>query len=225
MIQSWRQFLALQRVEWVSLLRAPVVFLSVVFFALLMVVVFYFSIPMGMGDGAAIVPYVVWLVVLFGGILQCNRSFDLERDQDVLDGLRLIPGLSSTVFLSKWSSNFAMMLLLWVMVIVMVVIFFNFPLSLITKNFLLPTLFGIIGMISVSTLIAGMVRGHHKRDIFLPILVFPLLLPLALGVVRWIAAMQNSEDLWEAPWGHLLIGFNVIFTAAAWMLFPLMLDE
>ncbi len=51
------------------------------------------------------------------------------------------------------------------------------------------------------------------------------LLPLALGVVRWIAAMQNSEDLWEAPWGHLLIGFNVIFTAAAWMLFPLMLDE
>lgn len=220
-----RQFLALQRVEWVSLLRAPVVFLSVVFFALLMVVVFYFSIPMGMGDASILVPYVVWLVVLFGGILQCNRSFDLERDQDVLEGLRLIPGLAATIFISKWISNFFMMLLLWLMVIVMVVIFFNFPLSLITKTFLLPTFFGIIGLVSVATLIAGMVRGHHKRDIFLPILVFPLLLPLALGVVRWVAAMQNSEGLWEAPWGHLLVGFDVIFTAAAWMLFPVVLDE
>lgn len=220
-----RQLLALQRVEWVSLCRAPVVFLSVLFFALLMVVVFYFSIPMGMGDASVLVPYVVWLVVLFGGILQCNRSFDLERDQEVLDGLRLIPGLAPYVFISKWVSNFVMMLLLWVMVILMVIVFFNFPLALITKNFLLPVLFGIIGMVSVATVIAGMVRGHHKRDIFLPILVFPLLLPLALGVVRWIAAMQNFEGLWEAPWGHLLVGFDIIFSAAAWMVFPVLLDE
>lgn len=220
-----RQFAALQRVEWMSILRSPVVFLSVVFFALLMVVVFYFSIPMGMGDGTMLVPYVVWLVVLFGGILQCNRSFDLERDQDVLDGLRLIPGLPSTVYLSKWVLNFLMMVLLWAMVIVMVVIFFNFPTEAITVSFLLPVLFGIIGLVSVATLIAGMVRGHHKRDIFLPILVFPLLLPLALAVVRWYAAIENHDGLWEAPWGHLLIGFDVIFTAAAWMLFPVLLDE
>lgn len=224
-MSGWRQFLALQRVEWVSLLRAPVIFLSVIFFALLMVVVFYFSIPMGMGDPSILVPYVVWLVVLFGGILQCNRSFDLERDQDVLDGLRLVPGLAPYVFISKWVSNFVMMVLLWVMVIVMVVVFFNFSIALITKTFLLPVLLGIIGMVSVSTLIAGMVRGHHKRDIFLPILVYPLLLPLALGVVRWVVAIENSEGLWDAPWGHLLIGFDIIFTAAAWMLFPVLLDE
>lgn len=224
-MSALRQFWALQRVEWMSLLRAPVVFLSVVFFALLMVVVFYFSIPAGMGDAATVVPYVTWLVVLFGGILQCNRSFDLERDQDVLDGLRLIPGLTALVYLSKWLVNFVMMLLLWKFVVIMVVIFFNFPLEGITKNFLLPVFFGIIGMVSVSTLIAGMVRGHHKRDIFLPILVFPLLLPLALAVVRWYAALANSEGLWEAPWGHLLIGFDIIFTAAAWMLFPAVLDE
>lgn len=224
-MNALRQFCALQRVEWVSLLRAPVVFLSVVFFALLMVVVFYFSIPMGMGDTGVLVPYVVWLVVLFGGILQCNRSFDLERDQDVLDGLRLIPGLASQVFLSKWVSNAVMMLLLWVIVIGMVVIFFNFPVSLITKSFMLPTLLGIIGLVSVSTLVAGMVRGHHKRDIFLPILVFPLLLPLALAVVRWYAAIENHDGLWDAPWGHLLIGFDIIFTTAAWMLFPVVLDE
>lgn len=224
-MNALRQFWALQRVEWVSLLRAPVVFLSVVFFALLMVVVFYFSIPMGMGDPVVLVPYVVWLVVLFGGILQSNRSFDLERDQDVLDGLRLIPGLASQVFLSKWVSNAVMMALLWMIVIVMVVIFFNFPVPLITKSFLLPALLGIIGLVSISTLIAGMVRGHHKRDIFLPILVFPLLLPLALAVVRWYAAIENHDGLWDAPWGHLLIGFDVIFTAAAWMLFPVVLDE
>ncbi len=224
-ISPLRQFLALQRVEWMSVVRAPVVFLSVVFFALLMVVVFYFSIPMGMGDPVVLVPYVTWLVVLFGGILQCNRSFDLERDQDVLDGLRLIPGLSSMVYLSKWLLNFAMMLLLWAMVLVMVVVFFNFPPTSITLPFLLPVLLGIIGLVSVATLIAGMVRGHHKRDIFLPILVFPLLLPLALAVVRWYAAIENHDGLWDAPWGHLLIGFDVIFTAAAWMLFPVLLDE
>ena len=224
-MRAWRQLLALQHVEWVSALRAPVVFLSVLFFALLMVVVFYFSIPMGMGDASILVPYVSWLVVLFGGILQCNRSFDLEREQDVLDGFRLIPGLTTLVYFSKWLANFVMMLLLWLMVLAMIVVFFNYPLSAITLSFLLPTALGIVGLVSVATLIAGMVRGHHKRDIFLPILVFPLLLPLALAVVRWYAAIENHEGLWNAPWGHLLIGFDVIFTAAAWMLFPLMLDE
>lgn len=224
-MRAWRQLLALQHVEWVSALRAPVVFLSLLFFALLMVVVFYFSIPMGMGDASILVPYVSWLVVLFGGILQCNRSFDLEREQDVLDGFRLISGLTTLVYLSKWVANFVMMLLLWLMVLAMIVVFFNYPLSSITLPFLLPTLLGIVGLVSVATLIAGMVRGHHKRDIFLPILVFPLLLPLALAVVRWYAAIENHEGLWDAPWGHLLIGFDVIFTAAAWMLFPLMLDE
>ncbi len=224
-MRAWRLFLALQHVEWVSVLRAPVVFLSVIFFALLMVVVFYFSIPMGMGDSATLVPYVVWLVVIFGWILKCNRSFDLEREQEVLDGLRLIPGLTPLVYLSKWLANVVMMVALWGMVLVMVVVFFNFQISAITLPFLLPVFFGIIGLVSVSTLIAGMVRGHHKRDIFLPILVFPLLLPLALAVVRWYAAIENHDGLWETPWGHLLIGFDIIFTAAAWMLFPLMLDE
>lgn len=224
-MRAWRQFLALQQVEWVSALRAPVVFVSVLFFALLMVVVFYFSIPMGMGDATILVPYVMWLVILFGGILQCNRSFDLEREQDVLDGFRLIPGLTTLVYLSKWLANFGMMMVLWVMVLAMMVVFFNFSPSAATVSFLLPTFLGIIGLVSVATLIAGMVRGHHKRDIFLPILVFPLLLPLALAVVRWYAAIENHEGLWDAPWGHLLVGFDVIFTAAAWMLFPLMLEE
>lgn len=218
-------FLALLRVEFLNLLRAPTTFLAIAFFALLMVVVFYFSIPMGMGDAQALVPYIVWLVVLFGGILQCNRSFDLERDQDVLEGLRLIPGLTSHVFLSKWCFNFGMMLVLWAMVVLMAVIFFNFPAILITPGFLLPVFFGIIGLVSVGTLVAGMVRGHHKRDIYLPILVFPLLLPLALAVVRWYAATENGEGMWEAPWGHLLIGFDLIFTAAAGMIFPVVLDE
>jgi heme exporter protein B len=220
-----RQFLALQRVEWLNLWRAPTTFLATAFFALLMVVVFYFSIPMGMGDARLLVPYIVWLVVLFGGILQCNRSFDLERDQDVLEGIRLIPGLPSLVFLSKWCFNLGMMVLLWAMVVVMAVVFFNFPITMITPSFLLPVLLGIIGLVSVGTLIAGMVRGHHKRDIYLPILVFPVLLPLALAVVRWYAAMENFEGMWEAPWGHLLVGFDLIFTAAAGMLFPVVLDE
>lgn len=216
---------ALLHAEWLRLCRAPVALLTLLFFALLMVVLLYFSLPMEMGEAARRAPYFMWLVVFLGGILQCNRSFDAERDEDVLDGLRLIPGLLPKVFLAKCVVNLVLLTVLLAAVVGMVIVFLNYPATEVTLALVLPSALGLIGLTAVGTFFAAMVRGHHQRDLILPVLLFPIVAPLALSVVRWYAALQAGEGLWETPWGHLVIAFDLIFGAACWMLFPVIVEE
>lgn len=212
-------------VELIALRRSPANLLSVFFFALLMSIICYFSFPMETATLGRWVPYLTWLIVLLGGILQCNRSFDAEREQRVLEGLRLFPHILPQIYLSKLIVNIASMVLLLCAVSALMILFFNYPVSSIAAAYLLPSFLGIIGLAAIGTLVAAMVRSHHKRDLLLPVLAFPLLLPLALCVVSWYSALENGDGLWQTPWGHLLLAFDIIFTAAAWLLFPTLLEE
>ena len=108
---------------------------------------------------------------------------------------------------------------------VMMVVFFNLPVSELGLAFFLPALAGIAGISAIGTLFSGMVRVHRTRDMVLPVLMIPIILPLALMVSRWYAALDQGEGTCETPWGHLVVATDFLFVAVAWLLFPSVLKE
>lgn len=201
------------------------VFMKLGFFALLLTILFYIALSQRMSEASGQAAQVAWIILVIGSILQCNRSFDSERHGSVLDGLRMIPNAISSLYVAKCLAN---MIALWILLgflSLILLVFFNLPLEKLDASFFLPAGFGIIGLTAIGTLFSGMVRLHRSRDIVLPILLVPIILPLALMVSRWYADVAAGEGLWDVPWGHLVAATDLLFVACAWLLFPSVVKE
>lgn len=187
-------------------------------FALLALLILSFALELEGNARASLVAGILWLTLAFAGTLGLNRSMASERDQGCLDGLLLTPADRSAVFFGKALANLVLMLLVAAIVLPLTSVLFN-------ANLLLPGLLGVVvlgstGYVSVGTLLAAMAIEARTRDMLLPILLFPLAFPVLLASVR--ASRGLLEGLPAAdiqPWLSLLIAFDVIFGAAAWIAF------
>ncbi|PIR19858.1 MAG: hypothetical protein COV45_09405 [Deltaproteobacteria bacterium CG11_big_fil_rev_8_21_14_0_20_47_16] len=210
----------LLKLEWRLSRGSLAVLMKLGFFALLLTILFYIALAQGMGEAARYATQVVWIILVMGGILQCNRSFDSERNGNVLDGLRMIPGAISALYIAKWVANLVTLWILLGLLSVMIMIFFNLAADQLNAAFFIPAALGLVGLTAIGTLFSGMVRMHRARDMVLPVLLIPIILPLALMVSRWYAAISIGEGMWDVAWGHLVVATDILFFASAWLLFP-----
>ena len=104
-------FIALLKKEWLLTLRQKQVFYSLFLFSTLVIMLIYFGLEVLDVLPKGVVPPVIWLTLVFGGTLQLNRTYDFERDEDVLEGMRLIPGIATKFYLSKLLTNLVMLFL------------------------------------------------------------------------------------------------------------------
>src|SRR3989338_10537770 len=96
------RFIALIKKEWLLSIRQKHMFLSLLLFSTLVILLIYFGLEVLDVKPKGIVPPVIWLAIVFGGTLQLNRTYDFERDEDVLDGMRLVKGIATPFYLSKF---------------------------------------------------------------------------------------------------------------------------
>ncbi len=187
-------------------------------FALLALLILSFALELEGNARGSLVTGILWLTLAFAGTLGLNRSMGSERDQGCLDGLLLTPTDRSAVFFGKALANLVLMLLVAAIVLPLTSVLFN-------ANLLLPGLLGVvvlgsIGYVSVGTLLAAMAIEARTRDILLPILLFPLAIPVLLASVRASRGFLEGLPAGDIqPWLNLLIAFDVIFGAAAWIAF------
>ena len=193
-------------------------------FALLVILIFNFALDLDIQAQESLSAGVLWTTFIFAGTIGLNRSLAVEKDRGCLDGLLLAPVDRSVIYFGKAIGNLIFMLL--VEIIVLPVYSFLYQVPVFQPGFLLVVILGSIGYVAVGTLLATMVIQARTRDILLPILLFPLSLPVIIAAVKASQGFLLMVPLTEiSAWLNLLIVYDLIFTASAFMVFDFVVEE
>lgn len=220
----WRAVAAIAWKDLAAEFRSRELFSSMLVFSLLVIIIFNFALELDIRTRQSVTSGVLWVTFAFAGTLGLNRSMSLEKDQGSLDGLLLAPVDRSAIYFGKVISNLAFMLI--VEVIVLPVYSFLYNVNLFRLGLLLVLLLGSIGYIAVGTLLATMAVQSRRREVLLPILLFPVVLPVLIAAVRASGGFLTSGDASGImPWVNLLIVYDVVFIAVAYMVFDYVVEE
>jgi heme exporter protein B len=218
---------ALSAVAWKDLaaeLRSREVFTAMLVFSLLVIVIFNFALELDIRTREAVTSGVLWVTFAFAGTLGLNRSMSIEKDQGSLDGLLLAPVDRAAIYFGKVLSNLAFMLIVEAIVLPMYSFLYN--VNLFEPGLLLTLLLGSIGYIVVGTLLAAMSVHSRTRDVMLPILLFPVVIPVLIAAVRASGGFLTGDDFANIrPWLNVLLVYDVIFTSIAFMVFDYVVEE
>ncbi len=222
------QFLrSLTAIIWKDLaaeLRSRELLSAMLVFALLVILIFNFSLELDAKARASVTAGVLWVTFAFAGTLGLSRSMAMEKDRGCLDGLLLAPVDRSAIYFGKAIGNLIFMLV--VEVIVLPVYSILYSINLFQPGLLLVILLGSIGYVAVGTLLSSMAVQTRTRDVLLPILLFPLVIPVMIAAVKASTGFLQAAQLADiSPWINLLIVYDVIFVAVAFMVFDYIVEE
>ena len=220
---------AMWAVVWKDLsaeLRSRELISAMLVFALLVILIFNFALDLDPATRRepTITAGVLWVIFVFAGTLGLNRSMAVEKDRGCLDGLLLAPVDRSSIYFGKALGNLIFMLMVEIIVLPIYSLLYN--VNLFNPGLLLVILLGSIGYVAVGTLLAAMAVQARTRDILLPILLFPVVLPVILAAVKASTGfLEGSEMELIRPWLNLLIAYDIIFSAVAFMVFDYVVEE
>lgn len=194
-------------------------------FAMLVILIFNFALDLNIEVRKAVTAGVLWTTFAFAGTLGLNRSMAIEKDKGCLDALLLAPIDRSAIFFGKAISNLAFMLIVEALVLPLYAILYN-ETRIFQPEFLVVLLLGSIGYITVGTVLSAMSVQTRTRDVLLPILLFPIVIPVLLASVQASGLIINEADFEKilTPL-NLLIVYDVLFIAASFMLFDFIVEE
>lgn len=205
-------------------LRSRELLSAMLIFSLLVILIFNFALELDISTRRSVTSGVLWATFTFAGTLGLNRSMAIEKDRGCLDGLLLAPVDRSAIYFGKVISNFTFMLI--VEAIVLPIYSILYGLNLFQPGLLLVILLGSIGYTSVGTLLSAMSVQTRTRDVMLPILLFPVVIPVVIAAVKASGGYLSAAPMDEiTPWLNLLIVYDVIFVALAYMLFDSVVEE
>lgn len=206
--------------EW----RSRELFTAMLVFALLVILIFNFAMELDARARASVTSGVLWVTFAFAGTLGLNRSMATEKDRGCLDGLLLAPVDRAAIYFGKSIGNLVFMLIVEIIVLPIYSVLYNT--NLFKPGLLLVILLGSIGYVAVGTLLSTMAVQTRTRDILLPILLFPLAIPVLIAAVKasggFLQGLEISEIL---NWINLLIVYDVIFIAVSFMIFDYVVEE
>jgi heme exporter protein B len=196
---------------------------SMFIFALIVILVFSFSFELRIEQASQVAPGVLWVAITFAGMLGLARSFVLERDQGCLDGLLLCPVDRGIIYLGKMVSNLLFISMTEAILLPLYLALFDLPFRLL----LLPiVLLGTLGFSAVGTLVSAMTVHARAREVMLPILLFPLVMPALIAAVKLTGGVLDGQAWPEMRrWMHLLTGFDVIFVVVSYVAFEYVVEE
>jgi len=193
-------------------------------FALLTVLIFNFALELDIQAQESLSAGILWVTFVFAGTIGLNRSMATEKDRGCLDGLLLAPVDRTVIYFGKVIANMIFMLL--VELIILPIYSFLFGVAVFQPGFLLVVFLGSFGYVAVGTLLATMVVQVRTRDILLPILLFPLILPVVIAAVKASQGFLELLPIAEvSTWLNLLLVYDLIFIAVAFMVFDYVVEE
>ena len=208
-------------------IRSREILYTTLFFAVACVLVFAFGF---VREGRALEDAsagILWIAIAFSGTLALGRAFDRERHNETLRALMLAPVARPALYVGKLLG--VLVLLAAVEIVVVPMIALMFQANLLAHVWLISALLvaGTIGFAAVGTLFAAMLVRARSRDVLLPILLYPITIPVIIAGVRGTAALLQAEvDLPMArAWLSMLVFFDVVFiTIALWVFEPVMTE-
>ena len=206
------------RLEWRSKDAAN----SMLFFALLVVVVFAFAFDPLAEESRLIAGGIGWVALLFATIVALNQSWARELHNGVLDSLRLTPAPPNALFLGKVIANFLFVAAIEILITPVFVVFYNLRVVGSGPQLLLVAALGTWALVVNGTFFSALSIRTRNRELMLPLILFPISLPALLGMVLATTDILTGE---RAPldWIKLLTVYDVVFTAVSLLLFETIL--
>ena len=207
--------------------RSKEVLFTTLFFAVSVVLVFSFAI---VREGRApddVAAGILWVAVSFSGTVAMGRTFERERYNDTLRALLLAPSDRPAIYIGKLLGLLVLLALVEVVLVPLVGLLFNAPVLAFPGTLAALLVLGTVGFSAVGTLFAAMLVRVRSRDTLLPVLLYPITIPVMIAGVRGTAALfQDAPDLPMAQfWIGLLIFWDAIFiTLALWTFEPVMTE-
>lgn len=200
--------------------------MAMFFFGTLLLFVFHFAFEIPKEKAAEMAPGLLWLAFIFTGTLGLTQLFQVERENHCLDALLLSPMDRASLYLAKVVFNLFLMLLVELVVFPLFWVLFNLEAWSLLPYLFLVALLGTIGFCVLGTLFAAVTMKARARELLLPLVLFPLMIPVILATVRCMESILRLGDFGEAAgWIRLLIGFDIIFLTAGFLIFEWVIES
>jgi len=205
-------------------LRTREALASLVMLVVLILLTFTFALD---PEGArAAAPAVLWVTLIFAGLLAVQRTFLVERESGAWYGLLLGPIDRGAIFAAKLVANLVILAIADVALTMLLVLVLGVGVPTAPVELALVNGLGLIGFSALATLFAAISVRLRARELLLPLLVLPLLMPVVICAVeasRIVLAGGSAAS--AGVWLRVLATFDVIVTVAGWMLFEQLVLE
>ena len=206
--------------------RTKATFNAVAFVAVLTLLLFGFALGPDTAALSEAAAGMIWLTILFSGVLAFNRSYQLELEAGALEALLLYPGDRRSIFLGKLLANLAFVFLVELLILPAAAALYHVPLAAGGGRLVLVVASGTLGFVTLGTFYAALASRVRAREVLLPLLLFPMLSPLLVAATEATAALLQGDPLGRAgAWLRLLVAFDVIFLTACFLGFEYVLEE
>lgn len=203
------------RIAWKDLrveLRSKEIVATMIFFGALLVVVYSFAFPHDDRAVRSSVPGMLWVAIAFTGTIALGRAFDRERENDTMRALLLSPVPRLAVFLGKAVAMTVLVLAVAIIVAPLLALFLSAPLFDYAGELALVVVLGAVGIAIIGSVFAATLLKVRSRDVLLPVILYPLLVPLFVAGTKTTAALVELHPNEEAAW--YWIRFLGIYDAA-----------
>lgn len=223
-----REFRRARAIAWKDLTaerRSKAQFNGVIALALTILVMFGFALgpdAQATRDAAA---GVIWLAALFAGVLAFNRSYQMELDGGALEHLLLYPGSRRSIFAGKLLANFVFICAMLAVVVLAAIVLFQMQVPARWPSLVAILVLGAAGLTILGTFYAAMASRSRAREVLLPLLLFPMLVPVLLAAMEATKALLGGNVMSDAgAWARLLVVFDVIFLVGTFLVFESVIE-
>ncbi len=223
-----RQSALLIRKDLLTEWRTKETLLTLIFFALLLVVIFSFSLWVDEKIARAVAPGIIWIALAFTGALAIERSFAQEQEGDTLTALALVPGAQQALFAAKTATNILYILIVVLVVAPLVLLMLSVPLPMDTwPCFAAALVAGTVGFSAVGTVFSAMLVAVRRRGVLLPIVLYPIALPLLIMGVEAVGVLIQEFPVAQAwSWVKVMVAVDVLYiVGGAWLFGHIGQDE
>ena len=219
-----RSVLLIVRKDFAIERRSRQMLTAMLVFSLLVVLIFNFALELDARARLNTTAGILWSTFAFAGTLGLNRSMALEAENKSMDGLLTAPIERSAIFFGKFIGNLLFMVIVEAITLPIYSILYN--VNLFESRLLGVVLLGSIGYAAVGTLLSSMAVQTRTRDLLLPVLLFPIVIPLLVAAVRASSGILNGSALdFILPSVNLMIVFDLVMLALAYMFFDYIVEE
>ncbi len=223
-MRFWRKVLAITWKDVLSEMRTREIIFSVLVFALLVIVIFNFAFGTSQETMSLVAPGILWVTFVFAGVLSLNRSFILEKEEGCLEGLMVCPVSREVIYVGKMLGSLLFMLIIEAIALPIFTVLFNLP--VLSLQLVAITFLATVGFAAVGTLFSALAVNTKAREMVLPILFLPVVVPIIFSAVM-ASGLALSGESWGgmSSWLQIILAFDVIFLVASFLVFAFVIEE
>ena len=230
-----RRAMALIRKDMITERRSKAAFNAMAFFAAMVLFIFSFALgpdapSMSAGAGQTLLQYLwpglLWVAIFFTGMLALGRSFQIEMESGGMEALRLYPGDKKAVYAGKLVANLIVLAAMEAILIPVSAILYNIDLWTKLPALLGVTLMGSLGFAAVGTFYAALTANLLARDVMLPVLVFPILVPIVVAAVKATTLVIRGDPMGEMwTWLRIMGLIDIVLLTVCTLTFEFALED